>query len=248
MVGPVRVLFAESRGASLAVIGAMGSSYLIANFLGQYPIGSLADRWNRKWIIAIGLSAQAILTIAYLAVTDPLVFIGLRFVEGIAGACVLGPARAIVADSVQDSERGRAYGLFEAFFNAGFLFGPAFGGFIAGFGYGEAFIGSFALRVLGLILAVALIPDLRSKTPHQVAAGGEARLFSRGLVGAYILAFGDYIWLGFDLTLFALWFRFHLDAAIVVIGIGSAAWALPSILISPVGGRVADRFRRWRLI
>ena len=35
MVVPVRTLYAESRGASLFIIGAMASSYLISNFLFQ---------------------------------------------------------------------------------------------------------------------------------------------------------------------------------------------------------------------
>lgn len=32
MVGPVRVLFAQAHGASLAIIGAMASAYLVSNF------------------------------------------------------------------------------------------------------------------------------------------------------------------------------------------------------------------------
>ncbi len=40
MVGPVRVLYAQSRGASLVIIGAMASSYLISNFVFQYPVGA----------------------------------------------------------------------------------------------------------------------------------------------------------------------------------------------------------------
>ena len=52
MVGPVRVLYAQAHGASLAIIGAMASSYLISNFLFQYPVGWLADRWGRKPVTA----------------------------------------------------------------------------------------------------------------------------------------------------------------------------------------------------
>ena len=48
MVSPVRVLFAQAHGASLAIIGAMASAYLVSNFVFQYPSGWLADRWGRK--------------------------------------------------------------------------------------------------------------------------------------------------------------------------------------------------------
>src|SRR5437879_13360455 len=86
MIIPVRVLYAESRGASLAIIGAMASAYLISNFVFQYPVGWLADRWGRKEIMIVGLTAQAALSLIYLFIADPILFIILRFIEGIAAA------------------------------------------------------------------------------------------------------------------------------------------------------------------
>jgi len=70
MIVPVRVLYAQSHGASLAIIGAMASAYLISNFLFQYPFGWLADRWGRKQVMVIGLVAQATLSLAYLLISD----------------------------------------------------------------------------------------------------------------------------------------------------------------------------------
>src|SRR2546421_2494511 len=72
MVVPVRVLYAESRGASLAIISAMASAYLISNFVFQYPVGWLADRWGRKPVMIVGLLMQAALSAAYLWITDPI--------------------------------------------------------------------------------------------------------------------------------------------------------------------------------
>src|SRR2546421_8299522 len=100
MVGPVRVLYAQSRGASLVLIGAMASAFLISNFVFQYPVGWLADRWGRKEIMIVGLLAQAILSLAYLLVTDSLLFVALRFVEGMAAAATLPSARALIADTL----------------------------------------------------------------------------------------------------------------------------------------------------
>ncbi|HEY7356141.1 MAG TPA: MFS transporter, partial [Ktedonobacterales bacterium] len=82
MVVPVRVLYAQSQGASLAIIGAMASAYLISNFLFQYPSGWLADRWGRKPMLIFSLAAQAALSLIYLAISDPVLFVVLRFAEG----------------------------------------------------------------------------------------------------------------------------------------------------------------------
>src|SRR5258708_2820851 len=95
MVGPVRVLYAQAHGASLAIIGAMASAYLISNFLFQYPVGWLADRWGRKQVMIVGLLAQAVLSGVSLFVNDPILFVILRFVEGMAGAANLPPPPAL---------------------------------------------------------------------------------------------------------------------------------------------------------
>src|SRR5579871_5006715 len=100
MVGPVRVLYAQSRGASLAIIGAMASAYLVSNFVFQYPSGWLADRWGRKQVMMIGLFIQMVLSLVYLPITDPVLFVVLRFVEGTTGAAVLPAARALIVDTV----------------------------------------------------------------------------------------------------------------------------------------------------
>jgi hypothetical protein len=54
MVVPVRVLYAQAHGASLTIIGAIASAFLLANFLCQYPMGWLADRWGRMPVMLAG--------------------------------------------------------------------------------------------------------------------------------------------------------------------------------------------------
>src|SRR5690242_8017795 len=93
MVVPVRVLYAESQGASLAIISAMASAYLLSNFVFQYPAGWLADRWGRKPVMMFSLLGQAGLSLLYLAIADPVLFVVLRFVEGAISAAFLPSAR-----------------------------------------------------------------------------------------------------------------------------------------------------------
>lgn len=255
LVGPVRVLYAQSRGASLGVISAMTSAFLLANFAAQYPSGWLADRWGRKQIMVVGLLAQALLSLAYLFITEPTLFVALRFAEGAVGAAVLPSARALIADTVPPEERGRAYGIFSAAFNAGFLIGPALGGLLANVSYGSVFVAAVVFRLVALAVVLVMIPQVAHTAATAMEPGKRATATSRGrdlfrlpLVGAYILAFGDYLYLGFDLALMPLWMNNHLGASVTVIGIAYVAWAAPSILLSPIGGRVADRVRRSRLI
>ncbi len=251
MVGPVRVLYAQSRGASLVIIGAMASAYLISNFVFQYPVGWLADRWGRKQVLIVGLLAQAVLSLGYLLITDPLVFVALRFVEGMAAATILPSARALIVDVIPAKKQGEAYGVFNAFFNAGFLLGPGIGGFLATTGYASAFIGAALFRLVAVVLVVILIhPEKRAvhAANNEVKAVSYRALFTLPLVGAYFLVFGDYLYLGFDLTLMPLWIHDHLGGSVAVIGIAYVAWAIPNIILSPISGRIADRARRSSII
>ena len=114
MVVPVRVLYAESRGASLAIIGAMASSYLISNFLFQYPSGWIADRWGRKPIMIVSLFLQAVVSATYLLIADPILFVLVRFIEGAVAAAFLPSARALITDAIPLKHRGEAFGIFSA--------------------------------------------------------------------------------------------------------------------------------------
>jgi MFS family permease len=251
MIVPVRVLYAQSRGASLGIIGAMASAYLISNFVFQYPSGWIADRWGRKRIMVISLIAQAILSLAYLFITDPVFFVVLRFAEGIAAAATLPSARALIADTVPAESRGEAYGVFSAFFNSGFLLGPAIGGLLATTGYASAFIIAVLFRVAAVVIVITMIHtqgQISIEARERAKAVPRRALFTLPLVGAYILAFGDYLYVGFDLTIMPLWMHNNLGASIVLIGLTYTAWAIPNIITSPIGGRIADRTRRSLLI
>ena len=247
MVVPVRVLYAQQQGASLALIGAMATAFLLSNFIFQYPAGWLADRLGRKPVMVAGLVAQAAISLAYIFVPDPVGFVGLRLIEGLASATMLPPARALIADAIPPEKRGEAYGVFNAFFNASLLLGPGIGSGLAAFGYEAVFVAAVIARLLAVAVVVALIQGAsRRKT-----SGEESRrrvsmreLFSLPLVGAYILVFGDYLYLGFDLTLFPLWMQDKLGASIQLIGLTYILWGVPTTLLSPVGGRWADRVRR----
>ncbi len=95
-------------------------------------------------------------------------------------------------------------------FNGGFLLGPGIGGALASLGYSVPFIGAVVFRLIAVILVVTMIRDTGGR---GVVVGEERQagtvpyrlLFTLPLVAAYLIAFGDYLYVGFDLTLMPLW-------------------------------------------
>jgi MFS family permease len=159
----------------------------------------------------------------------------------------------LIADIIAPEKRGEAYGVFNAFFNASFLLGPGIGSWLAELDYDLSFIGAAATRLLALVIVILVISDTISRREQSRSEDRVAvplrKLFSLPLVGAYILVFGDYLYLGFDLTLFPLWMKDHLGASIGLIGLVYIAWGIPTTILSPVGGRIADRVRRsWLML
>src|SRR6476646_9651452 len=159
MVIPVRVLYAEAHGASLAVIGAMATAFLVSNFLFQSPMGWIGDRWGRKRIMLAGLAMQAVISLLYIFVTDPVMFVGLRLLEGVASATMLPSARALIADTIAPERRGEAYGIFNAFFNASMLLGPGIGSVLALVGYEYVFIAAVFARLIAIVVVLLVIDE-----------------------------------------------------------------------------------------
>lgn len=251
MVVPVRVLYAESRGASLAIIGAMGSSYLISNFLFQYPSGWVADRWGRKPIMILSLFLQAVVSASYLLITNPFLFVVVRFAEGAVAAAYLPSARALITDAIPSERRGEAFGIYSAFFNTGFLLGPALGGFLAATGYASAFIGAVVFRLVAIVIVIVLVktpPRKLTSEQEQARQVPMRELFALPLLAAYIIAFVDYLFVGFDISLTPLWLHNNLGASVTMIGVAYIAFSITSIISAPFGGRLADRRRRSTLI
>ncbi|GCE47649.1 putative MFS family arabinose efflux permease [Thermosporothrix hazakensis] len=249
MVTPIRVLYAEQQGASLTIISMMANAFLISNFAFQFPAGWLSDKLGHKRLMIIGLILQAILTIIYLVITDPILFIVLRFLEGMVGAAVAPAGRALVIEAVPEHQRGEAFGIFGAALNVGFLLGPGLGGLL---GYTNTFIGSVVTRLIGLVLIITLV---KGGISHKITQTKQKTklplhmLFPLGLIGAYVIAFGDYLFLGFDQTVMPIWLHNDLGATVTVVGIIYMLWSVPNIILSPLGGRLADRLsRKWIIL
>ncbi|MEZ4641787.1 MAG: MFS transporter [Chloroflexota bacterium] len=120
---PLLPLYATSYGANAAVIGALGATYPVMQFIGAPLLGRLSDRYGRKPILVISQIGTFIgFIILGIAHTLPLLFIS-RLIDGISGANI-ATAQAAISDSTTEKTRTQGLGLIGAAFGLGFIIGP----------------------------------------------------------------------------------------------------------------------------
>lgn len=141
MIFPLFPLYAERFGATPSQIGVIASMFALTRTILAPFFGAVSDRYGRKKLIIIGFSSYAVVISAFAfaeSVSHLLLFRGL---QGVASAMVWPSAQAILADSTEPEDRGRAMSYFSASWTVSMIVGPAFGGFLAElYGYGAPFL------------------------------------------------------------------------------------------------------------
>jgi MFS family permease len=134
------------------------SALMVGRLLFQVPLGRLSDRYGRRWFVVVGLLFLAVTTALLGEVRTLGEFIGLRFLQGIAGAAIVAPALAYAADVAEADANGR-HGRLMSIVTTGFGFGLAFGPLLAGVLAMHSFEMPFAAAG-GLCLVGALVVAL----------------------------------------------------------------------------------------
>jgi MFS transporter, DHA1 family, multidrug resistance protein len=167
---PLLPLFARSLGANPEIIGFIVAASTLTGVLLKWPAGALADIYDRRWLLLVGLLAFALPPFGYLFIQDVPSLIALRFVHGIATA-VFGPiAMAVVADLLR-ATRGVALGSYTAATQAGAMLGPALGGWLMdAWGFPAAFISAGTLGSMAFL--IFLFMRLPPQIPRNLAGAG----------------------------------------------------------------------------
>ena len=98
IVFPSFSLYAQSLGASLALIGALTATGGITQMLAAVPVGMLADKRGHRNVILAGMALFAISSFLYTVVPNPYLLLGVRILAGVASVSVFFVGLAYLGD------------------------------------------------------------------------------------------------------------------------------------------------------
>lgn len=120
---PLMPLYAASFNATPLLIGFLGATYPIMQFIGAPVLGRLSDRYGRRPVLLISQVGTLIGFLILGFATNLWMLFLSRMLDGLSGANI-ATAQAAITDSTTEKTRTQGLGLIGAAFGMGFVIGP----------------------------------------------------------------------------------------------------------------------------
>ena len=218
-------------------IGVIASITFFAGVIGQLALARFADRGHARVMLLGAVTAAAIGCLGFVASDNVWEFILARLVLGLGFGALSPVIRGVVA-AVDPETSGSRLGFVGSLELGGLMLGPALGGWLADtwsldtpfylYGLTCALLAPLLLRIDLPTMTVGergrLLPVLRRPRVQLVALVQIALMVPAGAFEAVWAIYLD-----------------DLGASTTVLGVGLLAYGLPFMVMSPVGGWLADR-------
>ncbi len=145
----------------------MWAALHIVKTLASMAGGTASDHFGRKTLIGIGWLVYAVVYFGFAVSTSLAALVTWFMIYGIYYGCVEGSERALVADLALPSQKGMAFGVYNAVAGLGaFVSSVVFGLLWARFGQATAFASGAVLAIVAVILLALIVPSRRREKPH----------------------------------------------------------------------------------
>ncbi|HKV59036.1 MAG TPA: MFS transporter [Ktedonobacteraceae bacterium] len=168
----------QALGLGSEMLALMEAAFGLGMFLFSTPMGTWSGRIGRKPILFISLAGFIVTNLLLAFLNVPLLFIPIRFVEGMLLSGLIPTAMSMVGDTIPLAKQGRWIGMLTTAQAVGFAVGPGVGGVLAQtLGLSSPFLLSAAIALAASLLAVFLVPET---LPKHVRAEARLQKANRG--------------------------------------------------------------------
>ena len=260
MIFPLLPVFLTGTlGASPQFLGLVeGIADAVASVL-KLVSGALTDRLGRRrGLVATGYTLAAIARPVIAVATAPWQVLTVRVIDRVGKGIRTSPRDALLADAVDHGSAGRAFGFHRAMDHTGAVLGPLLA--TALLAYGVSMRSVFALAAIPGVLSVVAVLLIRERpvvpaslvipaspevSPSTVVPPSRARLPGRfGLLLAILVLFN----LGHPSDAFLILRAREVGMDATRIPLLWSAFHVAKVLLVNLGGRLADRYDRSRLL
>src|SRR5947209_6942080 len=172
----------QALGLGSEMLALMEGAFGLGMFLFSTPMGIWSGRIGRKPILFISLTGFIVTNLLLAFVNVPLLFIPIRFVEGMLLSGLIPVAMSMVGDTVPLSKQGRWIGYLTTAQAVGFALGPGLGGLLSQtLGFTSPFLLSAGIALAASLLAIFLVPETLPEhvrveaRPQQARRGAPAK-------------------------------------------------------------------------
>ena len=205
------------------------TTFLVGLALGQLLVGPLSDSVGRRRPLLAGLGLFAVSSLACALAPSAGVLIGVRAIQGIAGASGVAIANAVVADHFRGREAAKLLSRLVLVSGMAPIVAPLVGGQLLRF---TSWRGVFViLTALGVLLFVGTAFGLRESLPKAERVAGSLR----GTMGIMARLSRDSVFMGLTLSgalMYAAFFGYLAASSFVIQDLYGASPAMFSVLFS----------------
>ena len=196
----------QALGLGPSTLALMEGAFGLGMFLFSTPMGTWAGRIGRKPILFLSLAGFIVTNLLLAFVNVPLLFILIRFVEGMLISGLIPVSMAMVGDTIPVAKQGRWIGLMTTAQATGIALGPGIGGFLyQALGFTAPFLLSAAIALLGSLVSIFLVPETLPEHVrvearlHKAQRGSKAKKTQESNLAGLIWLFAPFLIVDFGL-------------------------------------------------
>ncbi len=157
------IAFAASQSTVLWIINV----YTLTLAALLLPLGAIGDRWGRKPVLLVGLTAFGVANVAAGLAPSAEIMLAARVLSGVGAAMIMPVTLAVITSTFPKEERGRAIGVWTGVAGGGGIMGMFLSAVlvdVASWRY--LFVLPVALVVIAFAMARRSVPDSRESSRH----------------------------------------------------------------------------------
>ncbi|MFA5364672.1 MAG: MFS transporter [Candidatus Bathyarchaeia archaeon] len=166
MVIPLLPFHPETAQAGAFALGILVGSFSLMQFIFSPLLGRISDKVGRRPILLFSIFVSVISYLIFAVADTYILLLISRIAAGMATEA--GVAQAYIADTTTHEDRAGGMGKVGAAHGAGFIIGPALGGFLSIYGFEVAGLAAAILTAVNFVFAFFFLPE--SNAPIGPAA------------------------------------------------------------------------------